>query len=214
MKKKKVLTAAAMALTLALSLTGCRIAGFGSKINDLNGSITGNTYHCAFYTNTGENFMNVSGQKIDIDANVVEELNYSDNDGWGYTQTLSSVLTVTIDGKQLESCGSTIIFAEEGLKPDVDFNEEEMKQIESSAQGIGANTMIAKVVNNYKNYFGKATIVVIQSQLGDPICAYSGNDVYWEVSEELPKTTKLMVDGKALYIHRANFQIVDKALLD
>ncbi|MFZ2839553.1 MAG: DUF5052 family protein [Blautia wexlerae] len=25
--------------------------------------------------------------------------------------------------------------------------------------------------------------------------------------------TKLMVDGKALYIHRANYQIIDKKLL-
>jgi hypothetical protein len=25
--------------------------------------------------------------------------------------------------------------------------------------------------------------------------------------------TKLMIDGKALYIHRANFQIIDTALL-
>lgn len=31
---------------------------------------------------------------------------------------------------------------------------------------------------------------------------------------DLPRFTKLMIDGKALYIHRANFQIVDKALLD
>ena len=26
--------------------------------------------------------------------------------------------------------------------------------------------------------------------------------------------TKLMIDGKALYIHRANFQIIDTVLLD
>ncbi len=73
--------------------------------------------------------------------------------------------------------------------------------------------MIAGVVNSYKNYFGKPTVVVIQSQLGVPICAYSGKDVYWEVCEDLPKTTKLMIDGKALYIHRANFQIIDRDLL-
>ncbi len=65
-----------------------------------------------------------------------------------------------------------------------------------------------------KNYFGKARVVVIQSQLGDPICAYSGDSVYYEVCEDLPKTTKLMIDGKALYIHRANFQIIDKELLN
>ena len=57
-------------------------------------------------------------------------------------------------------------------------------------------------------------VVVIQSQLGDPICAYSGDSVYYEVCSDLPKTTKLSIDGKALYIHRANFQIIDTSLLD
>ena len=46
-----------------------------------------------------------------------------------------------------------------------------------------------------------------------PIAAFSGDDVYWEVPEDLPQMTKLMVDGKALYIHRANYQIIDKKLL-
>lgn len=55
--------------------------------------------------------------------------------------------------------------------------------------------------------------MVIKSQLGQPIAAFSGDDVYWEVLEDLPKMTKLMIDGKALYIHRANYQIIDKALL-
>lgn len=57
-------------------------------------------------------------------------------------------------------------------------------------------------------------MVVIKSQLWKPITAYSGDDVYWEIPEDLPKMTKLMIDGKALYIHRANFQIIDKELLD
>ena len=71
----------------------------------------------------------------------------------------------------------------------------------------------AGIVNRYRNLFGKSRVGVIQSQLGDPICAYSGDEVYWKVCDDLPKTTKLMVDGKALYIQRANFQIIDKALL-
>lgn len=57
-------------------------------------------------------------------------------------------------------------------------------------------------------------MVVIKSQLGQPVTAYSGDDVYLEIPEDLPKMTKLMIDGKALYIHRANFQIIDKELLD
>ena len=72
----------------------------------------------------------------------------------------------------------------------------------------------ANIINKYKNYFGKSRVVVIKSQLGQPITAYSGDEVYWSVPKKLPKMTKLMIDGKALYIHRANYQIIDTSLLN
>ena len=214
MKKRKtmVLTYLVLALLcvlLGFTLFGC--ASFDSKVTEIKGSITGNTYTCKFYSNEGENFMTAEGEKIDLNANVVKERTYNESDGWGYNKTLSSVVTITIDGNQIENCGSTVIFAEKGLEEDVDFQQQD---INSSASGLGDNTIIANVVNKYKNVFGKPTVVVIQSQLGDPICAYSGDKVYWEVCEDLPKTTKLSIDGKALYIHRANFQIIDKDLLN
>lgn len=207
MKKRKLIL---ITLLCAVVWNASSCAWFKSEVNELNGQITGNTYECKFYSNSGENFMTVSGQKIDINGNIIEEKTYNDQDGWGYTQTLSAVTTITIDGSQIENCGSTVIFAERGLQPDADFK---MQDIESTADGIGDNTILANVVNKYKNAFGKPTVVVIQSQLGDPICAYSGDEVYWKVCTDLPKTTKLMIDGKALYIHRANFQIIDKKLL-
>lgn len=209
MKKKILITV----LTILFAIISCsRCALWDNEVNELNGSITGNTYNAGFYTNQGENFMNVSGQKIDLQSNVIKEKTYNSNNGWGYNQTLSSVVTVIIDGKTIESCGSTMIFAENGLNPEVDFKSPEV--IKSTSDGsFGDNVFIASIVNKYKNYFGKSRVVVIQSQLGDPICAYSGNEVYWEVCQDLPKTTKLMIDGKALYIHRANFQIIDKNLL-
>ena len=208
--KKKILITVLTMLFAIISCTGCAL--WDNEVNELNGSITGNTYNAGFYTNQGENFMNVSGQKIDLQSNVIKEKTYNSNNGWGYNKTLSSVVTVIIDGKTTESCGSTMIFAENGLNPEVDFNSPEV--IKSTSDGsFGDNVFIASIVNKYKNYFGKSRVVVIQSQLGDPICAYSGNEVYWEVCQDLPKTTKLMIDGKALYIHRANFQIIDKNLL-
>ena len=213
MKKqmKSKIVALVLTMTLVIStLSGCAL--LDSKINELNGSITGNTYNVAFYSNEGERFMDMNGQKIDLKSNIVEEQQYNSDGGWGYTQTLSSVVTVTIDGKEVESCGSTMIFTEDGLNPEVDFKNP--KIINSTTDGsLGDNVIIASVVNKYKNYFGKSRVVVIQSQLGDPICAYSGDEVYWEVCQDLPKTTKLMIDGKALYVHRANFQIIDKHLL-
>lgn len=208
--KKKILITVLTILFAIISCSGCAL--WNNEVNELNGSITGNTYNAGFYTNQGKNFMNVSGQKIDLQSNVIKEKTYNSDNGWGYNQTLSSVVTVIIDGKTIESCGSTMIFAENGLNPEVDFNSPEV--IKSTSDGsFGDNVFIASIVNKYKNYFGKSRVVVIQSQLGDPICAYSGNEVYWEVCQDLPKTTKLMIDGKALYIHRANFQIIDKNLL-
>lgn len=209
MKKRRTIAAILVLLLSITLLSGC--ASFDSKVTEIKGSITGNTYTCKFYSNEGENFMTAEGEKIDLNANVVKERTYNESDGWGYNKTLSSVVTITIDGNQIENCGSTVIFAEKGLEEDVDFQQQD---INSSASGLGDNTIIANVVNKYKNVFGKPTVVVIQSQLGDPICAYSGDKVYWEVCEDLPKTTKLSIDGKALYIHRANFQIIDKDLLN
>ena len=205
--KKKIVVVIAFMLLLATLLTGC--AGFQSDVNSLNGSITGNTYECQFFSNYGKKFMTMSGQKIDINENIVRERIYT-NKGWGYTKTLSSVVTVTVDGNEVESCGTTILFIEDGLTPDVDFT---IQDITSVAQGILDNTIIANTVNRYKNWFGKSRVVVIQSQMGDPIMAFSGDEVYYTVCEDLPKTTKLMIDGHALYIHRANFQIIDKDLL-
>lgn len=209
--KKKIVTAVLIASLTVVGLSGCAL--FDNEVNELNGSITGNTYNASFYSNEGEKFMDMSGQKIDFKSNIVKEKSFSSSGEWGYEQALSSVVTVTIDGKEVESCGSTMIFAENGLNPEVDFKSQEV--INSTTDGsLGDNVIIASVVNKYKNYFGKSRVVVIQSQLGDPICAYSGDEVYWQVCQDLPKTTKLMIDGKALYIHRANFQIIDKNLLN
>ena len=197
-----------LALCVMSVLDGC--AMFSNEVNSLNGSITGNTYECQFYSNDGNKFMTLTGQKIDINANHIREKVYGDR-GWEYTKTLSSVVTITVDGHQMSNCGSTVLFVEDGLMPDVDF---QIENIDSETSGLGDNTIIANVVNKYKNAFGKPVVAVIQSQLGDPICAFSGSNVYWEVCEDLPKTTKLMIDGHALYIHRANFQLIDRDLLN
>lgn len=212
MKKniKKMLIVTILTIVCTFNMVGCAL--FESEVNELNGEISGNTYNASFYSNDGEKFMDMSGQKINLSSNIVKEYSYSSS-GWGYVETLSSVVTVTIDGNEVQSCGSTMIFAENGLEPEVDFINPD--KIESTTDGsLADNTIIAATVNRYKKYFGKSRVVVIQSQLGNPICAYSGDEVYWKVCEDLPKTTKLMIDGKALYIHRANFQIIDKDLLE
>lgn len=193
---------------LTLSLCGCSV--FKSKLNDIKGRLIGNGYTIDTYDNYGNRVFETKGDKINITGNKVKETSY-DSDGSvieGYS--LSSVITITIDGNEIESCGDTCIFAQEGLDAEVDFTK---KHINSSASGITSNTAIANYLNRYKNLFGKRRVVVIKSQLGLPIKAYQGDDVYWEIPKNLPKMTKVMIDGKALYIHRANFQIIDSDCL-
>lgn len=210
MKKHRKCLLIILCIALTMVMSGCSM--IESKINDIKGNLAGNGYDIYTYDNYGELVMQTSGDKISLSGNKTETISY-DSDGSTITNyEMSSVVTITIDGHEIESCGDTCIFEQDGLNAEVDFTQE---VIDSQTDGsFNDNTAVARFVNKYKNMFGKSRIVVVKSQLGQPIAAYSGDDVYWEIPDDLPKMTKLMVDGKALYIHRANFQIIDKALLN
>ena len=208
-KKKKRIFAVLLSAILVVALIGC--SKLGSIINEIHGSLIGNNYTVYTYDNYGNQTLKTSGKKISITGNKIETVSY-DSDGRAVTgYDLSSVITITIDGKEIESCGDTCVFVQKGLEPEVDFSLDEVNS--NGGNGITDNAALARVLNRYKNDFGKSRVVVIKSQLGQPIAAFSGDNVYWEIPDDLPKMTKLMVDGKALYIHRANYQIIDKDLL-
>lgn len=208
-KNVKKLTAVILMMLMVFSISGCAI--LDSKLNDIKGDLIGNSYTIRTYDNYGSIVMTTSGDRINIVGNPVETTSYS-SDGEVITgYELSSVITINIDGEQIQSCGDTCIFEGNGLQPDAVFSQND---IYSYADSITDWTSITGVVNKYKNMFGKSRVVVIKSQLGQPITAYSGDKVYWEIPDDLPKMTKLMIDGKPLYIHRANFQIIDTELLD
>ena len=199
-----------LAVFTAAALTGC--GSIQQKVNDFNGHIFGNKYTIDTFDNFGTKVLTTHGSKIDISGNVVQEATYDNSqESSGYVNTLSSVITLTIDGHEMLSCGDTMIFYEDGLKPVVDFRVE---GIDSESDSILDSPAISGLVNSVKNKFGKQMVVVIKSQTGYPIYAFTGKKVTWSIPDDLPKFTKLMVDGKALYLHRANFQIIDKALID
>ena len=206
-RKKQMLILFALAAVLAFG--GC--AKLASRLNDIKGSLIGNQYTIYTYDNYGNLVLETSGKKIDISGNPVKTTSYDSNGNVIIGYELSSVITITIDGDEIQSCGDTCIFIQKGLEPDVDFTTE---VIETGSSTILDVTSLSAKLNQYKNEFGKERVVAIKSQLGQPIMAFSGEDVYWEIPKDLPKMTKLMIDGKALYIHRANFQIIDKDLID
>lgn len=209
MKRIKALLATIICICVITGLTGC--AANDDYMNDVKGNLSGNSYTIYTYDNYGKKVMTTTGDKINIAGNKTKSKGYDSEGNETTSYDVSSVITILIDGKEIESCGDTCIFEQKGLKPEVDFTQEDITS--HSTGKISENTYIAGIVNYYKNYFGKSRVVVIKSQLGQPIAAYSGDEVFWKIPDDLPKMTKLMIDGKALYIHRANFQIIDKELL-
>lgn len=209
MKRIKTLLAIITCICIITWLTGC--AANDDYMNDVKGNLSGNSYTIYTYDNYGQKVMTTTGDKINISGNKTKSKGYDSEGNETTSYDVSSVITILIDGKEIESCGDTCIFEQKGLKPEVDFSQEDITS--HSTGKISENTYIAGIVNYYKNYFGKSRVVVIKSQLGQPIAAYSGDEVFWKIPDDLPKMTKLMIDGKALYIHRANFQIIDKELL-
>lgn len=209
MKRIKALLVTIICICVITGLTGC--AANDDYMNDVKGNLSGNSYTIYTYDNYGQKVMTTTGDKINIAGNKTKSKGYDSEGNETTSYDVSSVITILIDGKEIESCGDTCIFEQKGLKPEVDFTQEDITS--HSTWKISENTYIAGIVNYYKNYFGKSRVVVIKSQLGQPIAAYSGDEVFWKIPDDLPKMTKLMIDGKALYIHRANFQIIDKELL-
>lgn len=205
-KIHSVLKKAALSLLLcgSLMLTGC--SWISSKIHEFRGSLIGNSYTIDTFDNFGRKVMTTSGSKVSVSGNYVNATEDSKGD-------LTSVLTVNIDGEQMIASGDTMVFFEKGLEPEYDWS---IQQIDGNGSPLDVtdNTLISGKLNAIRNNFGKPRVVVIESQLGLPVYAFSGNKVYWEIPDDLPKFTRITIDGKSLYIHRANFQIIDLALLD
>lgn len=206
MKRSRIATLVLVLLFVVSSLSGC--AWLDSQIADLKGELIGNSFDISIYDNFGTNVLNISGDKVQVDNNIVEVKSVDSNGDWSTTYEMSSVTTNTIDGNNMNQVGNTVIYAERGLNKITDF--ELPTDIETSG---GTFNLLDRNINEIKNLIGTPKVVVISSQLGVPIAVYGGEKVYYEIPDDLPKMTKLNIDGKTLYIHRANYIIIDTNMI-
>ena len=194
MKKRNILITC-VAVALCIALTGC--AAIGAFFSQLKGELFGNNYNIAQYDDFGNLVFTVHGNRVTMDAQL-------DENG-----EISSYIDITIDGKSWKHVGSTLVFAQEGVDMITDF------QIPETMEGGNASTGLMEVdrrINSYANLFGKKLIVLVSSQNGTPIGLFQGNDCYTEIPGDLPKTTMISIDGKRVYVHRANVDIIPASL--
>lgn len=149
---------------------------------------------------------------------------YNTDGNWTYWYETSSIVTCYIDGHQIDSCGSTIIFKDKRIEPcDIKFDEinvsDEYWDYESSIDV--ENKLSAEDYIKIRFWWDtqkangktpKSRLVVVQSQKGNPITMFVGDEVTWSFSS-LPKTTHIVIDGMDLYLHRSNYAIIDTELL-
>jgi hypothetical protein len=194
MKNKRIL-AAVLAVVLLVSLTGC--AYIGTFFSKLRGELFGNDYDIRQYDNYGNLVFTVHGDRIAMDCEL-------DENG-----EVSSYIDITIDGKSWKHVGSTLVFAQRGVDMITDFQIP--ADMENSGNGSGL-IAIDRRVNEYANLFGKKLVVLVSSQNGTPIGLFQGNNCYTEIPGDLPKTTLIHIDGKLVYVHRANVDILPASL--
>lgn len=201
MKKKVIAIILATAMLLALS--GC--AFLDSIMNSLTEDFTGQDYTITQYDHFGNPTMSIHGDSVSVGL-LRNSANF-DSESTGFE---SEVLEFTVDGNQVFAVGDTCIIAQNGLDLITDY------QLDSDIDV--ADNRVAfmygdRLLNDIKNLIGKKMVVVVKSQLGIPIGVYQGDEVYVSVPSNLPKTTLITIDDKALYIHRANYSILDAAML-
>lgn len=205
MKKIKLICLICVIAISVVSLSGC--AMISNVFNKVREEWSGISFKASVYDSYGANTLTMKGTSLSI--NTLEESGiFLDSEGNDKTYQ-SSVLDVTIDGKQVLMVGDTIIFAEDGLDMITDFSIDEINS-EKNTPNI---QWIDRNINKFKNKIGKNKTIIISTQMGVPIGVYQGNSVYVEVPGDLPKTTRLSIDGKIMYIHRANYQIIDSSLI-
>ena len=194
MNRKRII-ALCLAAIMVFSLTGC--AAIGTFFSKLTGELFGNDYDIRQYDDFGNLVFTVHGNRVTMDCEL-------DENG-----EVSSYIDITIDGKSWKHVGSTLVFAQRGVDMITDFQLPEDMQNSSGSTGLMA---IDRRINQYANLFGKKLVVLVSSQNGTPIGLFQGDSCYTEIPGDLPKTTLIHIDGKLVYVHRANVDIIPASL--
>jgi hypothetical protein len=205
-KAKGILVLVALAAVLALILFALSRLGilrdwFGKKQGDL----IGQNFTISEYDDYGNKTLSMAGDSVSI--GLFKNAANNDTESTGFS---SEVLEITIDRHAVYEVGNTLIFAEDGLDMITDF---EVDGTIDTSDGNLSMIPLDRLVNNLKNDIGKSKVIIICSQMGLPIGVYQGNSVYVTVPSDLPKTTRINIDGKSLYINRANYTILDADML-
>ena len=194
----------AVMMTVMLVLSGCNWLEY--KIGSLKEQFVGRELTVQTYDENSQMIDRVQGKSVSIEADE----DFSLKDANGDTVEKSSVLNITVGGKQMLHVGSSLIAYEDGLQ---NIFEEYVQQVDLNSFDRSV-PFINRMVNDLQNLTtGKEKVVLIRSQSGQPLATFAGNDVSY-FATDIDKSTGIMIDGKYLFIYRCDYTIYDLALLN
>ncbi len=181
-------------------------------------------YTAMFYNNDGECYIGLQGTEFNISPNKSKQWGWNTDGHWESWYETSSVINIEVDGDVVPTSGSTVILMDSRIEM------EPVSNISGGMYGNEAGSEYKVKVDSHplSTYFGLtrwwydrhepgqggAKIILIQSQNGKDIGIIEGDEVEWKIEEKLPKTTRIMVDDLPVYIHRANFMIIPRSLIE
>lgn len=201
MRKKSLLFA--LLATLVFALAGCNWLEY--KIGSIKESFLGRELTIQTYDENSQMIDRVKGKSVSIEADD----DFSLKDVNGNTVEKSSVLSITVGGKQMLHVGSSLIAYEDGL---TNIFEEYVQTVDIEKFNRSV-PFVNRMVNDMANLTtGRKKVVLIRSQSGQPLATFAGNDVSY-FATDIDKATGIMIDGKYLFIYRCDYTIYDLALL-
>lgn len=202
MRNKKGFALTVGAVVTALVLSGC--AMFSAFGEELNRAFNGVPATMTTYNQEGDLIDEVHGSSFAISRDSRFDTSNSD----GTDKNDSSVLMISLGDDHISHVGSTLILAQDGLtevagaRTTVKFNNTEP----------GTPWLNNLLELNRNLWKGKGKTILIRSQDGTPVAVYAGNEV--EIfATDVPKSTWFRVDGKYLFVYRADYTVYDNALL-
>lgn len=193
--KKLVMTFILVGLTVTLS--GCQM------IDNFTSNFRQQTYGLPMTVQTYD----ASAQKIDDihgkSLSITRDTKFDQANSDGETTKKSSVLDLTLGGQQITHVGSSLIAYQDGLTNVLDKYPKREKITNNDASVPFMN----RFVNRYQNAFSGANkVILIRSQLGQPLATFAGNTVSYQ-STKVPSSTALLIDGKRLFVYRCDYTI-------
>lgn len=196
MKKKHVLALLIVSLLLSLMTAGCTKER--SALKDTQADLLGLSRSISVYDFSGTRTEYYEGDNVRLDKSDV-----------------ANAILITMDGRSMTMVGNTALILEKGIENKLDDPEfaKEFENIQTELTkplggGSGFTFLDRRWNKLISGVSGLNRILIVKSESGKIIGVFQGKNVLLE-SSDLEKTTKILIDGKRMHLHRTNYTIIE-----